>query len=80
MTQAIWLAKSGFNVIGSDLSEDAINRARNVYANEKNANFVVDDILNSNLKDNEFDCIFDRGVGCSASRVLTKLLGSLLTL
>ncbi len=27
-TQAIWLAKRGFNVIGSDLAEAAINRAR----------------------------------------------------
>ena len=80
VTQAIWLAKRGFNVIGSDLSEAAIKRARTVYANEKNVNFVVDNILNSNLKENQFDCIFDRGVGCSASRVLTKLLGSLLTL
>ena len=53
-TQAILLAKRGFNVIGSDLSEAAIKRARNVYANEKNINFVVDDILNSNLKENEF--------------------------
>ena len=60
-TQAILLAKRGFNVIGSDLSEAAIKRARNVYANEKNVNFLVDDILNSNLKENEFDCIFDRG-------------------
>ena len=49
-TQAMWLAKRGFNVIGSDLSEAAIKRARNVYANEKNVNFIVDDILNSNLK------------------------------
>ena len=60
-TQAIWLAKRGFNVTGSDLSEAAIKRARNVYANQKNINFIVDDILNSNLKDNEFDYIFDRG-------------------
>jgi SAM-dependent methyltransferase len=60
-TQAILLAKRGFTVIGSDLSESAVNRARNVYANEKNVNFVVDDILNSNLKENEFDYIFDRG-------------------
>jgi len=28
-TQAIWLAKYGFQVIGSDLSEAAIKRARN---------------------------------------------------
>jgi SAM-dependent methyltransferase len=46
-TQAIWLAKRGFKVIGSDLSEAAIKRARNLYANEKNIDFTVDDILNS---------------------------------
>jgi SAM-dependent methyltransferase len=60
-TQAVWLAKRGFNVIGSDLSETAIKRATSVYANEKNIDFVVDDILNSKLKANEFDYIFDRG-------------------
>ena len=60
-TQAIWLAKRGFNVIGSDLSETAIKRANSVYANEKNIDFVVDDILNSKFKANEFDYIFDRG-------------------
>ena len=60
-TQAIWLAKSGFKVIGSDLSQAAINRARKIYANEENVNFIVDDILNSNLKENEFRYIFDRG-------------------
>src|SRR5918912_3284702 len=54
-TQAIWLAKRGFNVTGSDLSEAAIKRARNVYVNEKNVNFVVDDILSSKLRENEFD-------------------------
>ena len=47
--------------ICSDLSEAAINRARNVYANEKNLEFIVDNILNSKFKDNEFDYIFDRG-------------------
>ena len=60
-TQAIWLAKRGFKVIGSDLSEAAINRARKIYANEENVNFIVDDILNSKLKDDDFDYIFDRG-------------------
>jgi SAM-dependent methyltransferase len=60
-TQAVWLANCGFNITGSDLSEAAIKRARNVYANEKNVNFIVDDILNSKLNDNEFDYIFDRG-------------------
>jgi SAM-dependent methyltransferase len=60
-TQAIWLAKRGFNVTGSDLSEAAINRARKIYAKEKNVNFIVDDILHSKLKGSEFDYIFDRG-------------------
>jgi SAM-dependent methyltransferase len=60
-TQAIWLAKRGFNVMCSDLSEAAINRARKIYANEKSVNFIVDDIVNSNLKENEFSYIFDRG-------------------
>jgi ubiquinone/menaquinone biosynthesis C-methylase UbiE len=60
-TQAIWLSKRGFTVIGSDLSEAAINRATKIYANEINVNFIVDDILNTKFKDNEFDYIFDRG-------------------
>jgi len=60
-TQAIWLVKRGFSVIGSDLSEAAINRTRKVYASEKNVNFIADDIVNTKLKSNEFDYIFDRG-------------------
>jgi SAM-dependent methyltransferase len=60
-TQAVWLAKRGFKVIGSDLSEAAIKRARNLYVNEKNVDFIVDDILNSKLRENEFDYILDRG-------------------
>ena len=56
-TQAVWLAKRGFKVIGSDLSEAAINRARTIYANEKNINFIVDVFY----QDHEFDYIFDRG-------------------
>jgi len=60
-TQAVWLAKRGFQVIGSDLSEAAINRARKIDANEKSVNFIVVDIRNSNLKENEFSHIFDRG-------------------
>jgi SAM-dependent methyltransferase len=34
---------------------------RKIYANEENVNFIVDNILNSKFKDNEFDYIFDRG-------------------
>jgi SAM-dependent methyltransferase len=77
-TQAIWLAKYGFQVIGSDLSEAAIKRARNVYANEKNIDFIVDDIINSNLKENQFDYIFDRGcfhviLPADRQRYITKI-------
>jgi ubiquinone/menaquinone biosynthesis C-methylase UbiE len=46
---------------GSDLSEAAINRARKIYANEENVDFIVDHILNTKFNDNEFDYIFDRG-------------------
>jgi SAM-dependent methyltransferase len=60
-TQAIMLSKRGFTVVGSDLSEAAINRARKKYPNDPNVNFIVDDILNTRFKDDEFDYIFDRG-------------------
>ena len=53
-TQAMWLAKRGYKVIGSDLSDAAINSAKNVYANEKNVDFIVDNIL-TKFKDSEFD-------------------------
>ena len=49
-TQAMWLAKRGYKAIGSDLSDAAINRAKNVYANEKNVDFIVDNILNSKFQ------------------------------
>jgi 2-polyprenyl-3-methyl-5-hydroxy-6-metoxy-1,4-benzoquinol methylase len=44
-TQAMWLAETGFEAIGSDLSEAAISRAKK------------DDIINSKLKENEFDYV-----------------------
>ncbi|MER5175572.1 MAG: class I SAM-dependent methyltransferase [Candidatus Nitrosocosmicus sp.] len=62
-TQVIQLAKIGLTVVGSDISENAIKRANKIYWDRKDASirFIVDDILNSNIKDNEFDYIFDRG-------------------
>jgi len=57
-TQAIQLAKQGFDVTATDLSENAISKAKNL-SNE--VNFVKDDLLNSKLQDNEFNFIFDRG-------------------
>ena len=63
-TQAIQLAKRGLEVTGSDVSEAAIRRARELYVhNNKDIeiNFIVDNILNSKLKDKVFDYVFDRG-------------------
>jgi SAM-dependent methyltransferase len=63
-TQAIQLAKRGLEVTGSDVSEAAISRARELYVhNNKNMkiDFIVDDILNSKIRDKMFDCVFDRG-------------------
>ena len=57
-TQAIQLAKRGLEVTGSDVSEAAIRRARELYVhNNKDIeiNFIVDNILNSKLKDKVFD-------------------------
>jgi cyclopropane fatty-acyl-phospholipid synthase-like methyltransferase len=57
-TQAIQLAKMGFNVTGTDLSENAIQKARKL---DDKINFLVDDILNSKLGKNSFDYVLDRG-------------------
>ena len=57
-TQARALARLGFSVTGSDISETAIQNAKKL-SNE--INFVADDILNSKLSSNIFDYIFDRG-------------------
>ena len=62
-TQAVQLSKKGFQVIGSDVSESAINRAREVCIHDKDMeiSFIVDDILNSEINDKSFNYIFDRG-------------------
>jgi ubiquinone/menaquinone biosynthesis C-methylase UbiE len=63
-TQAIQLAKRGLEVTGSDVSEAAIRRARELYVRNNKGieiNFTVDNILNSKLKDKMFDYVFDRG-------------------
>jgi SAM-dependent methyltransferase len=62
-TQAIQLAKRGFKVTGSDVSEAAIRGARELHlhnnANNKNMkiDFIVDDILNSKIRDKMFDYV-----------------------
>jgi SAM-dependent methyltransferase len=57
-TQAIQLAKLGFESTGSDISKSAIEKARQL---SSDVNFIVDDILNSSFPDNAFDFILDRG-------------------
>ena len=57
-TQAIELSKLGFQVTATDISENAINRANRM---SKDLEFMVDDILESKLKEDSFDYIFNRG-------------------
>ncbi|MBF0165853.1 MAG: class I SAM-dependent methyltransferase [Magnetococcales bacterium] len=60
-TQAVWLARQGFQVTGSDLSQTALDAARH-YAHDAGVEvtWVIDDILNTTLN-GPFDWIFDRG-------------------
>ena len=57
-TQAIELSKLGFQVTATDISENAIARAKRM---SNGIEFIVDDIRGSKLKDDSFDYIFDRG-------------------
>ena len=55
--QAIKLFKLGFQVTATDISENAIDRAKRM---SKGIEFIVDDILESKLKDDSFfDYIFN---------------------
>ena len=58
-TQALQLSKYGFEVTGTDISQSAIDKAKKL---SNVINFLVDDILNSNLPDKKFNFIFDRGI------------------
>ena len=57
-TQAIEIAKLGFESTGADISKNAIIKAQEL---SSDVNFVEDDILNSSFADDEFDFILDRG-------------------
>ena len=57
-TQAIELAKLGFQVTATDISENAIFRAKRM---SKYIEFIVDNILDTKLNEDSFDYIFDRG-------------------
>jgi SAM-dependent methyltransferase len=71
-TQAFQLANMGFRVVGSDISEAAIIAARKIMSENKNdkikhIDFIVDDILNSKINDNEFDYILPWMFSCSSN-------------
>ncbi len=60
-TQALELAKRGFQVIGTDISATAVGKARDLAEKEKiGVEFIHDDILHTRL-DKKFDLILDRG-------------------
>jgi len=68
-SQAIHVAKKGFNVVGSEVSPTALKKIK--YDTTLPVKFVLDDILDTRFKEDEFDIIFDRG--CFHSIVLWGL-------
>jgi 2-polyprenyl-3-methyl-5-hydroxy-6-metoxy-1,4-benzoquinol methylase len=60
-TQALALAKMGFEVTATDISETAVKKADKLAREEGlDIRFVQNDILNSTLKET-FDYVYDRG-------------------
>ena len=66
-SQAIELARRGHRVIGTDISETALERARLAASKETDLaiSFLIDDIAESRLDDSQFDLVLDRGCYCS---------------
>jgi SAM-dependent methyltransferase len=66
-SQGIELAKRGHRVVGTDISETALEQARLAAAREPKLaiSFLIDDIAESCLNDSQFDLVFDRGCYCS---------------
>lgn len=61
-TQAIELARLGFDVTATDISETAVRKARKRAAREGlKIKFVQDDIIDSRIR-KKFDFVFDRGL------------------
>jgi SAM-dependent methyltransferase len=61
-TNAIWLAEHGFDVLGVDISETAIEKAiKNSDIAGVNCRFAVLDFLNETVPESKFDFVFDRG-------------------
>jgi 2-polyprenyl-3-methyl-5-hydroxy-6-metoxy-1,4-benzoquinol methylase len=62
-SQAIELARRGHRVVGTDISETALAQAKLTAAAETGltVSFLMDDIAESRLTDNQFDLVVDRG-------------------
>ena len=58
-TQALQLLKYNFKVTGTDISQNAIEKAKKL---SNKVDFLVDDVLNSKLPDKKFNFILDRGI------------------
>ncbi len=62
-TQAIALAKRGYDVVATDIAPSAIRKAAHAAEREEvRVEFRVDNILDSRLEDGLVDAIMDRGV------------------
>ena len=66
-SQSIELAKRGHCVVGTEISETALEQAKLAAARETGLaiSFLMDDIAESSLNDNQFDLVLDRGCYCS---------------
>jgi SAM-dependent methyltransferase len=66
-SQGIELARRGHRVVGTDISETALARAKLAAASEPELaiSFMIDDIAECRLNDNQFDLVLDRGCYCS---------------
>lgn len=62
-SQAIELARRGHRVVGTEISETALEKAKLAAAGEPGLaiTFLYDDIASSTLGDGQFDVVFDRG-------------------
>ena len=61
-TDAIWLAKAGFDVTACDVVEIPLNIAKeNAKKMKADVQFLRIDFLNDNIENEPFDFVFDRG-------------------
>lgn len=60
-TNAIWLARQGYDVLGIDVAPEAVAQARAKLREPLRCRFEVVDFLNAELSEEPFDFVFDRG-------------------